>query len=213
MLLERIQKQRAGDTNTQEKHRNAPKKVSKETFLKRGAIISYIVRHLSDRPTFGRTQLEKTLHIAQTHLGIDMEFDFERYAAGPFDKVIFKIEGTAKKKEWFTTQKRSTRGVTYHPGPKIDQMCQYATGYLGNKIKAFDELLRHVARMNTDEAELFATAYAAWNDLLLVGKPATDDAIIAEIHAWHPRKERFSPETIRARLDWMRRNGYCPERD
>jgi type I restriction-modification system DNA methylase subunit len=36
------------------------------------------------------------------------------------------------------------------------------------------ERRRYIAAMNTDEAELFATAYAAWNGLLIDGRPADD---------------------------------------
>jgi type I restriction enzyme S subunit len=208
MLLARIQQSRAATTviRTRGKQPN-------DEFLRRAAIVSYTVKRLAAQPSFGRTQLEKTLHLAQSHLGIDLGLEFERYAAGPFDKSIYRLEGAAKKSGWFTKQERRCYGVIYQPGPKIDAMCQQAARLLGAKQADFDRLLDHIAAMNTDEAELFSTAYAAWNDLLIDGRPADDQSIIEEVRGWHESKQRFAPDVICGRLKWMRRNGYVPEGD
>ena len=205
VLLARIEQSRNAATAIQTKG-----KQPSDEFLRRAAIVSYTVKRLAARPSFGRTQLEKTLHLAQSHLGIDLGLQFERYAAGPFDKSIYRLEATAKKSGWFAKQERRRFGVTYHPGPKIDAMCQHAARLLGEKKADFDRLLDQIAAMNTDEAELFATAYAAWNDLLIDRRPATDAAIIAEVYGWHESKKRFTPATIRTRLRWMRQHGYVP---
>ncbi|HVA44928.1 MAG TPA: hypothetical protein VNH11_00955, partial [Pirellulales bacterium] len=166
-LLARIQQSRAATTVIRTRGKQAS-----DEFLRRAAIVSYTVNRLASQPSFGRTQLEKTLHLAQSHLGIDLGLEFERYAAGPFDKSLYRLEGVAKRSGWFTKHDRRRFGVTYHPGPKIDAMCQHAARLLGDKQAGFDRLLDQIATMNTDEAELFATAYAAWNDLLIDGRPA-----------------------------------------
>jgi type I restriction enzyme S subunit len=210
VLLARIRQQRMAVPSSIAGRSEKPVKIPREVFMRRASIVSYTVRRLSAHKSFGRTQLEKTVHLTQSHLGVDLGFVFERYAAGPFDKSIYKLEAVAKKNDWFTTQNRPTFGVTYHPGTKIDQMCQYAPGHLGDRQAALDSLLDQIAGMNTDEAELFATAYAAWNDLLIDGRPADDEAIIAEVHGWHEEKKKFGPDVIRDRLKWMRQNGYVP---
>ena len=74
-----------------------------------------------------------------------------------------------------------------------------------------DALLGHIDRMNTDEAELFSTVYAAWNDLLLDGRPQNEEAIIAEVYGWHKSKARFSRPDILGRIAWMRDNNYVPK--
>ena len=73
-----------------------------------------------------------------------------------------------------------------------------------------DELLAHVAKMDADRAVLFATVYAAWNDLLLDGKAATEAAIIAEVYGWDESKKRFPEERITRCMAWMRKHGYIP---
>ncbi len=210
VLLARIRQQRTAPSATSSSPAAKPKKVSKDVFVRRAAIVSYIVNRLANRRSFGRTQLEKTLHLAQSHLGLELQFAFERYKAGPFDKDIYKIEGVAKKQGWFTKDEPANGKVTYHPGNKIDQMCQSAIRQLADKRAAFDGLLDHIAGMTTDDAELFATAYAAWNDLLIDGRTADDAAIVAEVHGWHEQKKRFTPTQIQSRLTWMRKCGYVP---
>lgn len=205
LLLARIEQSRAAATAVRTKA-----KPHSDEFLRRAAIVSYTVKRLAPQPSFGRTQLEKTLHLAQSHLGIDLGLEFERYAAGPFDKSIYRFEGTANKSGWFTKKNRARVGVTYHPGPKIDSMRQHAVRLLGDKQADFDRLLDHVAGMNTDEAELFSTAYAAWNDLLIDDRDADDGAIIKEIHGWHASKKKFTRGAVLKRLEWMRRNQYVP---
>jgi hypothetical protein len=211
-LLARIQKLRlAAPTRDAAAPTSArPAKVPKEIFLRRAAVASYTVRRLAKNPSFGRTQLEKVLHLAQSHLGVDLRLQFERYPAGPFDKSIYRLEGAARKNGWFSKQDRKNFGVRYQQGPKINAMCAHAVRDFGPKQAEFDRLLDHIAKMDTDQAELFATAYAAWNDLLIDARPAEDDAIIAEIYGWDESKLKFTPERIATCLEWMRQRQYIP---
>jgi hypothetical protein len=186
------------------------RKDTREGFFRRGAVVTYIVKRLSSDPSFGRTKLEKILHLTQTHLAFPLDLDFKRHAAGPFDEVIYKLEGAAKKNGWFETRDRRNYGVTYHPGPKADDLAQRAVGYLGDKQAALDQLLDHLAKMKTDQAELLATTYAAWNDLLIDGRPADEEAIIAEVYGWDESKKKFSrPQIVRC-IGWMNKQGYVP---
>ena len=49
--------------------------------------------------------------------------------------------------------------------------------------------------------------YAAWNDLLIDGRPADEDAIAAEFYAWDESKKKFSRDQILSRIAWMRQHG------
>ncbi len=213
-LLERIRQQRepVAETPT-EANGQAPatkRKDTREGFFRRGAVVTYIVKRLSSDPSFGRTKLEKILHLTQTHLSFPLDLEFKRHAAGPFDEVIYKLEGAAKKNGWFETRSRPTFGVTYHPGPKADDLSQRAVTYLGETQSALDQLLDHLAKMNTDQAELLATTYAAWNDLLIDGRPADENAIIAEVYGWDESKAKFSRDQIIKCIGWMKKQGYVP---
>lgn len=66
-------------------------------------------------------------------------------------------------------------------------------------------------RWDTDRCEIFSTSYAAWNDLILGGREATDDAILHEVlNDWHESKKRFSEERWRKAIEWMREKGFVP---
>jgi len=213
-LLERICRQREQTAESPAgANGRAPttkRKDSREGFFRRGAVVTYIVKRLSSDPSFGRTKLEKILHLTQTHLSFSLDLEFKRHAAGPFDEVIYKLEGVAKKNGWFETRSRPTFGVTYHPGPKADDLSQRAVTYLGETQSALDQLLDHLAKMNTDQAELLATTYAAWNDLLIDARPADEDAIIAEVYGWDESKAKFPRPQIIKCVAWMKTQGYVP---
>jgi hypothetical protein len=124
-LLARIQRERTAQT-----HRATEVvKLPKDVFMRRAALVTYTVQRLWQRPTFGRTQLEKAMHLGQCHVGVDLRFTFERQVAGPFDKAIYKLEGVARKNGWFSTHKRPKCGVTYRPGAKADAIAKYTSGY------------------------------------------------------------------------------------
>lgn len=64
---------------------------------------------------------------------------------------------------------------------------------------------------DTDRCEIFSTAYAAWNDLLLWGREPTDDAILSEIlERWHARKTRIPEKRWRVAIAWIRKEGFAP---
>ncbi len=214
VLLERIRQRRAetaateatGEARKPGKRRREPN----EVFFKRVAVVTYIVCRMADDPSFGRTKLEKILHLTQTHLPYPLGLEFKRYAAGPFDEVIYKDEAVAKKRGWFETKDRPSFGVTYHSGPNADDLCRRATDYLADKQQALDRLLDQLRGLTTDDAELLATLYAAWNDLLIDGRPTDEEALVAEVYGWDESKRRFSRADILNRIAWMRQHGYVP---
>ncbi|WP_028007171.1 hypothetical protein [Solimonas flava] len=64
----------------------------------------------------------------------------------------------------------------------------------------------------TEDVEIIATLFAVWNDALLDGRVPTDDEMVVEVREnWHIAKERFSPETLKQWLGWMREHGFVPK--
>lgn len=188
-----------------------PRKHSKGVNFRRGAIASYAVDRLCDRWQFGRTQMEKVLYLAQQEVGIDLEMEFRREAAGPYDVEIHKIESLAAKQDWFTTARRGgDQGVMYARGGQIGDRTGAATSILGEKKPLFDRILDWLAKMDTERAELWATTHAAWNDLILAKEPIDDARIVQEVYSWHRSKARFMEDRILACIKWMRDEGYVP---
>ncbi len=189
----------------------AKKKHSKGIFFKRAAIASYAVERLHSKDTFGRIKLEKLLYLSETHVGIDLEGDYRREAAGPLDPDIYKIENLARKMNWFDSRKRDGFGIRYRPGAKISDRSGAAKTLLGPKSAEMDRLLTWFEQMNTEQAEVFATVFAAWNDLLIDGEKATDDQVIEQVREhWHKAKERFTPKRLRDCIGWIRKHNFVP---
>jgi len=65
--------------------------------------------------------------------------------------------------------------------------------------------------LNTKDAELVATVYAAWNNLLLDGIEPTPAAIIHEARDnWHSGKREFSEAQFEEAIDRIRNHGMVP---
>jgi type I restriction enzyme, S subunit len=189
----------------------AKKKHSKGIFFKRAAIASYAVGRLHSKDTFGRIQLEKLLYLCEAHLGIDLEGEYKRQAAGPLDADIYKIESLARKYKWFDSRKRAGFGIKYLPGTEITDRTGAARTLLGAKTSEMDRLLGWFEKMTTEQAEVFATVFAAWNDLLIDGANANEDQIIEQVRQhWHASKERFTPQRLRDCISWIQSNHFSP---
>lgn len=64
---------------------------------------------------------------------------------------------------------------------------------------------------STEDCELFATVYAAWNDLILLKHEPTVEAITYEVREnWHESKKRFSTTQVSGMIDKIKRLGYEP---
>ncbi len=146
------------------------------------------------------------------HVGIPFKQRHGKYPHGPFDDMIYKAEQVARKAGWFdfTEQAKAKEQTSYVITAGTPAAAALSAEFLGDSKGKFDELLDHFDDLNSEEAELFATVYAAWNDLLIDGRPADEDAIAAEFYAWDDSKKKFSRDQILSRIAWMRQHGYVP---
>jgi hypothetical protein len=182
-------------------------------FFERGAIAAYIINQLHGSPYFGRVQLEKLLYLAEAHVGVDLQGEYHREAAGPLDPDIYKLESLARKQQWFTAKKRTARtnAFYYVPGPAMSERVAAGGRILGDNQPEFDRLLHIFRKTDTEQAEIIATLYGGWNDLLLDGKTPADDDVIAEVRErWHEKKRRFDPQRLRVAIAWMREKSLVP---
>jgi len=177
----------------------------------RGAVMAYMVHRLGKSRNFGRTEAMKTLYLGEAWLGIDLELEPVREKLGPLDNAIYKVENLARKQGWFTATAAGPM-IRYDEGPNIAGRLSAAKRIIGDKLPDFERLLGEIGKMGTDQAELFATTFAAWNDLLLDQKSATADAVVDEVHGWHPTKvEKFPADRIARCIGWMKSHGFVPK--
>lgn len=184
--------------------------------FKRAVLAAYIADRMCDQATFGKVKFQKTLHLAEAHLGIDeVEGQYYRKAAGPFDPGMMRsVHSQLKKQDWITAEQREgKKGTQYRRGAKIDAYKTYFDRYFRNKKEAIDGLLTLIGRMDTQQAEIVSTSFAAWNDLLIEGKNPSDDEIVNLIwNDWNESKRNIARKRWYDALIWMRSKGIVPQR-
>lgn len=217
VLLERIRAERERDKVGAKRRRKAGEtkttslpKVSGAERFKQAAFAAYAVKRLASRESFGRVQQMKLVYLIPHALAQESQVHARREAAGPLDPAIHKIEGLAKRKNWFTTRKVGQRYV-YQQGPKIDEAVEFARMKFGDNADRVDWLLDQFARFDTERAELLATTFAVWNDHLIDGHVPSETEIVAGVRGWHPGKAaKFSPDRIAKCIQWMKDNRFVP---
>ena len=184
--------------------------------FKRAVLAACIADRMCDQATFGKVKFQKTLHLAEAHLGIDeVEGQYYRKAAGPFDPGMMRsVHSQLKQQGWIIAKRREdNKGTQYRRGAKIDAYKTYFDRYFGDKKEAIDGLLTLIGRMDTQQAEIVSTCFAAWNDLLIEGKNPSDDEIVNLIwNDWNESKRNIARKRWYAALDWMRSKDIVPQR-
>lgn len=182
----------------------------------RAAIGCYTIRKMSQQPYFGRTTAMKSLYLGEACVGLNLRFQPEREAAGPLDHWIYRFEEEGKQKEWFKAVENTSNGkmkVEYQPGKMLAAQAAQAEMQLTQyQRKEFDRLLDLLSDKKTEEVEIIATLFAAWNDFLIDGHAPRDDEIVTEVREnWHVKKERFTPTQLRQWLGWLRQHNLVPQ--
>ena len=205
---------------------------SKSKFQKvldlRIAISAHIVDQLQDDPHFGRTKFAKVLYLAEQVSNVDLQTNYFREAAGPFDqRALFNekigIEPEAERRGVFVTKKKSIKTknsegemVNYIPSKNLEKSAAELKKLIKSKasLDEIDNVIKLLEPMTTDQVEIVSTLYAAWNDLLLKskGKSIKDEVIVMEFRDhWHERKKRFSEDKLTKALAWMRQKNLVPK--
>lgn len=186
------------------------------TDLQAGIIAMAYQRH-EDAPKFlqhfHHVKAEKIVHLVEAHLGIDLERMPVKAAAGPNDYPhLKKVESRARKANWFDVRQEKNGGAhTYYKKSGFDALLDKAASALGERAAEVDALISLLLPMDTRQAEIVATLYAAWNNLLLLGRSPSDEEIVYEAREnWHASKLEIERERFFKALEWMRKHGLVP---
>jgi type I restriction enzyme S subunit len=179
-------------------------------YFRRAVLAAEIVYRLHADQKFGRVKLQKILYLCQHHLAMDLSGNFQRDAAGPFDNQMMRsVESQMARSRWYRRVAQGQRS-TYVPMAKAGQHRTYFDRYWDQET--VDALVELVRPMTTEQVEIVATLFAAWNDLILAGIPFSDDGVIHEVRTnWHESKERFTEDRLRKAMQWMRDKGMVPQ--
>jgi hypothetical protein len=172
------------------------------------------VRHERQRreKTFGHVKEQKLLHLVESIGKIDLGRQPMRDAAGPNDfQHMLKAEEWAKAHHFFEMAKRG-EGYEFRKLSAFEEYLSKARRALGPYLQQLERLIDLLVPMDTEEAEVFATVHAAWNNLLIDGAEVTDAAIIsAAREGWHPDKLRIPAHKFQRAIGLIRQQGLVPD--
>jgi len=202
-------------------------KMSQEEFPKRipsiteielhAGIIAMIIeahennpRHL---PKLSHVKCEKIAHLIEQKVGISLGRVPVKDAAGPDDYPhLNKVEHRATKAGYFEIVPLRV-GHTYRSSRRMQVIIEKIKMALSDdELNEINELIKLFLPFELEHAELVATIYAGWNNLLLSGLNPTDEEIIYESREnWSERKLTIDRLKFFKTLSWMREHNYVPK--
>lgn len=161
--------------------------------------------------TFGHVKAQKTLHMVEAVAGYELGRTPIKDAAGPNDMPhMGRAERWAEDNRHFRFPKVG-EGYRLEPLDAFDALLRQTAAIETIQLKAIDRVIDIFIPMDTREAELFATVYAAWNNLLIDRQTPVDDAIIREAREdWHREKLKIDRAEFVKALAAVRRSGMIP---
>jgi type I restriction enzyme S subunit len=161
---------------------------------------------------FGHVKAEKIAHMVEAYIGIDLGRAPIKDAAGPNDYPHqLSVEHRARKAGYFDFKRVDGAGYQVKRLRQFDELVRRTRERLGNLSQELDSLLELMLPMNTQQAEIFSTVYAAWNNLLLDGAQPSDEEIVLEAREhWHTAKLKIPREKFFAAINWLREKDFVP---
>lgn len=171
-------------------------------------------RHVKKRRerTFGRVKEQKVLHLVETIAKINLGRHPMKDAAGPNDfQHMLKAENWARAQDFFEMVDRGN-GYDLKKLKNFDKHLSNARQELKPYLSNIEKVIDLLIPMDSEEAGIFATVHAAWNNLLIDGIVATNSAILKEAReTWHADKLSIPEHKFKKAIEFIRRNGLVPD--
>ena len=186
----------------------------REIPLQTHVVAGHIVNALYQSSGWGRTKLQKTLHLVGYHCQLDFGNDYIRNTAGPDDQAMMNhIDSKFKQYRHVRIEAKKENGKTrynYIPTAMIDELEQVYETYPQTIRHAVDSLINKIKKMDLACAEIVSTLYAVWNNRIIKGEPISDDLLLEDFYAWNKHKLDFSPDQVLCELNYMRKEEIIP---
>ncbi|MDZ4057759.1 MAG: restriction endonuclease subunit S [Polynucleobacter sp.] len=162
--------------------------------------------------TFGHVKAQKVLQMVEALAKIELGRQPIRDAAGPNDfPHMLKAEDWAKAHDFFEMVKRGA-GYEFKKLSAFEECQARAYQTLGPYMQRLESIIDLLVPMDTEEAEVFATVHAAWNNLLVEDVKVTDDAIVSAAREdWHVDKLKIPERKFYDAIVFIRQKGLVPD--
>lgn len=178
-------------------------------------LAGHIVNRLWQSKGWGRTKLQKSLHLIGYCLQLNLGNEYIRNTAGPDDQLLMNYIDQKFKQYRHVNIKKERRSdgtvhYSYIPTPLIQELEMAYEQYPQNIRGHIDVLLDKLSTTNLAGAEILSTLYAVWNNRIIKGEQITDDLLLADFYAWSQHKADFEERRVRKVLDYMRKENIVP---
>jgi type I restriction enzyme S subunit len=175
-------------------------------------ILAGHIINMCNTEDFRRVKFQKLLYLVEHTFQLNMNSDYLRKAAGPYDgSMIKQIEQKLQQYNFYRIPQEQTdnRRVYYIPlsySESLDDLFKQNFRHEYEKIDAFLNVFR---QLSWDQCEIIATLYAVWNNRIIKGQLITDELLKADFLAWDSNKQRYEHRILKA-LQWMKQNKVIP---
>ncbi|MED5491744.1 MAG: hypothetical protein VYD45_06435 [Pseudomonadota bacterium] len=173
-----------------------------------GAEILYV---LDGEQHTGRVKLQKLISLTEHAAKLqEIQSNEQRFAAGPHDPALMReLADELEARHWFAERRRDNgKRYEYQPLSKAGEHRRaYQKLWNDEQRRCVDAILNLVRSWDTARCERVSTLYSAWNDLLIEGKPCSDDNILREVtHSWNDSKLKYTESEWRSELQSMKQH-------
>lgn len=178
-------------------------------------IAGHIVNRSYQSRGWGRTKLQKSLHLIGYCTQLNLGNEYIRNTAGPDDQQLMNYIDQ-KFKQYRHVNKVCEKlpdGKThysYTPTPMIQDVEMAYEKYPKELREQIDALIDMLNTLDLAGAEILSTLYAVWNNRIIKQEQITDDLLIADFYAWSTHKADFEETRVRKALNYMRIEGIIP---
>ena len=178
-------------------------------------IAGHIVNRSYQSRGWGRTKLQKSLHLIGYCTQLNLGNEYIRNTAGPDDQQLMNYIDQ-KFRQYRHVNKVCEKlpdgrtHYSYTPTPMIQDVETAYEKYPKELREQVDALIDKLNTMDLAGAEMLSTLYAVWNNRIIKQEQITDDLLIADFYAWSKHKADFEETRVRKALNYMRDNNIIP---
>lgn len=178
-------------------------------------VAGHIVYKSHQSRGWGRTKLQKSLHLIGYIMQLNLGNEYIRNTAGPDDQRLMNyIDQKFKQFRHVNIVKEKLQDgrthYSYIPTALIQDIEIAYERYPQDVREQIDALLDKLNSMDLAGAEILSTLYAVWNNRIIKGEQITDDLLISDFYAWSKHKAEFEEARVRKTLDYMRLQNIIP---
>lgn len=164
--------------------------------------------------SYKHVKAQKCLHNVENIAAVDLGRQPRKFPYGPHDPAhMARAEAWAREHEFFEfVPSTSGPGLDFKKLTNYDALWEEAVIALKPVNEALERAIAPLVSMNMEEAELFATVHAAWNNLLIDGAEISDDAIVREAREnWDTAKTNISRHKFLQTIELIKNKRMQPD--